>query len=191
MTIVEKANNKPLPLVIKRSSGLSVRNILLALAIFSICFFTPLACVHRTGSAHREAVETLLEMFDMEEISKQSVYHMAALHVQQDPQLGLYKDVLIKFYSEHMGWESLKDEFIAIYTEEFSEEEIRDLIAFYKTPTGQKAIKKMPVLMSKCAQIGEQRLRENMPEWHQMLQEETERLRKLQERKEASPQSRR
>ena len=161
-----------------------MRNLLITVLICSACFLMPLACVHRTESSHSDALETLLDMFDMEETLKQSVDQMVVLQVQQNPQLGLYRDVLRKFYAKHMSWDKLKEEFIAIYMDEFSEDEIRELIVFYRTQTGQKVIKKLPLLMSKCAQIGNKRIRDKMPEWYRMLQDETERLQKLQEREE-------
>lgn len=129
---------------------------------------------------HRRALETLLKMFDMKERAKQSVDQMAALHVQQDPRLGPYTDVLRKFYAKNMSWKNLREEIINIYIKEFTEAEVRELIAFYRTPTGRKAIEKMPLLMEKCARIGNRRLLENMEEWNEMLQLETERLRKEQ-----------
>ena len=129
---------------------------------------------------HRRALETLLRMFNMEERAQQSVDQMVALHVQQDPRLGPHTGILRDFYAKNMRWENLKEELIAIYMEEFSEVEVRELIAFYKTPTGKKAVTKMPLLMEKCARIGNRRLMENMGEWNKMLQEETERLRESQ-----------
>ena len=60
---------------------------------------------------------------------------------------------------------------------EFAEAELRDMIAFYKTPTGQKAIAKLPALMAKGAQIGQQRIQEHLPELQEAIkkriQEET------------------
>lgn len=169
--------------------GSNILQLLLPAIIFSVCCLSPLSCAHRAKSSHREAIETLLEIADMEEISRESLDQMAALHMQQDPRLGPYEDTLKKFYGKYMSWESLKEDFIAIYMEEFSEDEIRELIAFYKTPAGRKAIKKMPDLMARCARIGNRRVLDNMPEWNQMLQEKTNKLKELQDRRAAPPQA--
>lgn len=42
-----------------------------------------------------------------------------------------------------------------IYVEAFSEDEIKDLITFYETPTGKKVIKMLPILSVRGAQIGD------------------------------------
>ncbi len=50
----------------------------------------------------------------------------------------------------------LNTKMISLYTGEFSEKEIRDLITFYQTPTGKKALLTMPTIFQKGALIGQQ-----------------------------------
>lgn len=45
-----------------------------------------------------------------------------------------------------------------LYDQYFTEDEIADLIAFYKTPTGQKAVKTLPSLMSDSMRLADQYL---------------------------------
>lgn len=45
------------------------------------------------------------------------------------------------------------DEMNAIYAKYFSHEDIRQMIAFYETPAGRKAIEVMPELMSESMQV--------------------------------------
>ena len=99
-----------------------MRKFLFSASVFSICFLVPLAAA-ADENTHRKALEALLDMFDMEETLEESVEQMVSLQVQQNPQFGLYKDVLKRFYKKHMNWENLKEEFVAIYMEEFSEDE--------------------------------------------------------------------
>lgn len=44
---------------------------------------------------------------------------------------------------------------VGIYVEEFSENEIIELMAFYRTPLGRKTLKKLPVLFERGGAIGE------------------------------------
>lgn len=151
-----------------------MRSIITTVIILNVCLCLPLF-VAADEAAHREAVEALFKVLGMEKAHERGMEQMLAIQIQQNPQTGLFKDVQEKFFAKHMSWESLKDEFIAVFMEEFSEEEIRDMIVFYKTPTGQKTIKKIPVLMSKGARLQTRRIRENMPELEQMIQEESDR----------------
>lgn len=50
--------------------------------------------------------------------------------------------------------ERLMPRMIDIYVEAYTEQELRDLIAFYETPTGKKVLEKTPLLMPQGAQAG-------------------------------------
>ncbi len=119
-----------------------------------------------------QTAEKLLELFDMQAILLQSTEQMLDLQLKQSPHLKPYRSTILKFFDRYMSWKSLKSDIIAIYAKEFSQEELEDMIAFYETPTGQKAIRKVPELMSKGALIGAQRVKNNIGELQQMLAEE-------------------
>ena len=92
-----------------------------------------------------------------------------------------FKSVMMKFFQKHMSWESLEFEFIYMYSQAFTAKELKELTAFYETPTGKKTIEKMPQLMAQDAQIGAARVQENMAELQAMIKEESERLKHLSE----------
>ena len=127
----------------------------------------------------REA-ETLLETSNTKYMMEQAVEQMLQLQLQQNPALTPYREIMMKFINKHMSYNSLKPELIELYAESFTAQELRDLTAFYQTPTGQKAIQKMPELMSKGGQIGAMRIQSNIPELQQMIKQEAERLQLLQ-----------
>jgi uncharacterized protein len=52
----------------------------------------------------------------------------------------------------------------AVYAEVFTEDELRQIIAFYRTPIGEKMLARMPELMQKSMQIAQQRMASVMPE---------------------------
>jgi hypothetical protein len=43
---------------------------------------------------------------------------------------------------------------VELYINEFTEEELREMISFYRTDTGRKAVEKLPILLSKGAELG-------------------------------------
>jgi len=43
-----------------------------------------------------------------------------------------------------LRWESVKEDMISVYTQEFTEQELKKLTAFYQTPVGKKASEKCP-----------------------------------------------
>ena len=67
---------------------------------------------------------------------------------------------------------SLQEELLTIYTAEFTEEELKQIVAFYQTPVGKKAIEKLPQLTAKAGQRGVARVQAHQAELQQMIEEE-------------------
>jgi hypothetical protein len=59
----------------------------------------------------------------------------------------------------------------AVYAETFDEDELRDIVAFYKTPLGQKLIARMPELTQKSMQISQDRIRAIAPDLQKISEE--------------------
>lgn len=143
---------------------------------FSVLLFSNM--VLADDESQREA-ERLLTNMQMKEMMVESIEKMVDLQMQQNPTLAPYKQVLLQFFEKHMSWESLKPEFVKIYADAFTAAELRDLNAFYATPTGQKTIRMMPSLMTQGAQIGMSRVQANSAELTEMIEAESKRLQKL------------
>ena len=100
--------------------------------------------------------------------------------MQQNPTLVPFKNVMMQFFQKHMSYESLKPDMVKIYSDAFSASELKELIAFYRTPTGKKTIEKMPQLMAQGGQIGAKRVQDNIGELQQLIKEEAERIKNSQ-----------
>jgi hypothetical protein len=133
-------------------------------------------------ASHARVAEELLVTMDADNLLKQSISQMMQLQIQQNPQLGLYEKVLMRFFEKYMSWESLRPDFIDLYTQAFTEDELREILGFYKSQVGQKAVKAIPNLMAQGGQIGVKRIQDHLPELQTMIAEEIARLKKLQER---------
>ena len=55
-----------------------------------------------------------------------------------------YMVKMVDAMKEEMTWEKMEPHMIGVYVEIFSEDEIDELIVFYKSPLGQKLIDRMP-----------------------------------------------
>jgi len=115
-------------------------------------------------ASHRKAVDSLFALMGMENVLTQSIDQMLAMQVQQNPGLAQYQPQMKTFLNKYMSWASLKDDMAKIYMAEFSESELNELTKFYQTPLGKKSIQKMPLLMTKGAEIGQKRVQEHLPE---------------------------
>mgnify|MGYP005607049363 FL=1 len=65
---------------------------------------------------------------------------------------------------------------VKLYTNGFSEAELNQLIAFYKSPLGQKVLKQMPALFSESMKMTQARLEPAVPQIQQLLDQMTKEL---------------
>ena len=72
---------------------------------------------------------------------------------------------------EGLSWDALKEEYIGLYTESFSVEELKGILEFSKSPLGQKMAEMSPILMQKSMEIGRQHAQQVMPLVQQAIQE--------------------
>lgn len=71
---------------------------------------------------------------------------------------------LRNFMEENFTWERLKPEYVRIYADLFTTEELRQMIAFYQTPTGQKLVQLRPEITERSMQLA-QRMMPQMLEY--------------------------
>ena len=128
--------------------------------------------VFADDKSHSEAVEEFLTVVHMESTMTQTIQRMVSVKIRQNPKLAPFRKTMEEFLTQHVGWESMKGEIIQMWENAFTEQEVRELTEFYKTPTGQKAVKAMPALIARASRIGQQRVRENLPELKRMIEEE-------------------
>ncbi len=68
-----------------------------------------------------------------------------------------------------VGWDKLKPDMVKLYTTNFSEQELKDLIAFYQSPLGKKVQETMPRVTQQSAQMAEEKLKAAVPEVNKLL----------------------
>ena len=80
--------------------------------------------------------------------------------------------------TRELQWQEIKDDYVGLYTEAFTEQELRQLIRFYSSPLGQKVVDKMPVLMQQSMQLGQKRMMKLMPEIEALSEEMVQEIQK-------------
>jgi uncharacterized protein len=123
------------------------------------------------AQSHRKAAENLLIVMEVDKSLPKVVEQVVENHMQQTPQLAPQREVLQKFLTKYVNWESVKEDTITAYTQEFTEPELKKLTEFYKTPVGKKANEKMPQLAFIAGQIGLKKAQAHQTELRQMLED--------------------
>lgn len=133
----------------------------LILPLIALVSFSSLT--YADEASHRAAAEEVLEINKVRELMEQSfmsvmqpTYDAMKANGLPDAAIEEIKAAVSKWYANTMKWEVIKPKFADLYIKEFTEEEMKKLIEFYKTDVGQKAITKMPTLMQQGSEIGQE-----------------------------------
>lgn len=121
------------------------------------------------GNGHRDQVETLFKLTQMEKKIQESVDSVVQLQLRQNPQLIEQKEVVTRFFEKYIGWPALKEDIAEMYMKTFTEKELRNINAFYITPAGQKVINVVPQLVQQRNQLAMGRLQNHIGELQKLL----------------------
>jgi uncharacterized protein len=70
-----------------------------------------------------------------------------------------------------LGWDKLEPEYTRMYAAAFTEQQMDDILAFYKSPTGQAMIEKNPVLLEQSSALAQQRMTQVTPEIEKLIKD--------------------
>ena len=78
---------------------------------------------------------------------------------------------LLEVLDQELSWPSLKEEYLDVYTEVFSREELEKLLEFSKSEVGRSINAKMPQLMQKTMAIGQRHSQQAIPKMQKVVEE--------------------
>ncbi|MDO6424897.1 DUF2059 domain-containing protein [Saccharophagus degradans] len=129
---------------------------------------TLLVCSFGMTSAHaadEAKIKELIKMMDMDSIVEQMYSQMEGMMKNMSTELGVkpseqalfdtYYEKMMGVMREEMSWKKMEPMIVDIYAKNFSDKEVSDMLAFYKTETGQSLIKKMPAVMQESMQMSQ------------------------------------
>lgn len=123
--------------------------------------------------AHLKAAEDVLIASGAGSQMKQNITAMikqASANVPDDKK-AKFTEIMGIFMNKYLNWELLKDQMAALYAQQFTEKELKDLTVFYLSPLGKKLNEKQPTLFQKGAELGQQAVASHQVELQQMLQD--------------------
>jgi len=143
-----------------------MRHRILALMILLTltCAFAAGAQAPQPTASQIAAVKELFQVMDLAKTTNEAVEVMYQAQVQANPALKQFEDVTRPFMAKYLSWTYLEPQMIQVYAEAYTEPELRELIAFYRTPIGKKTVVMMPKLMQKGAALGQKAVQDHLPE---------------------------
>ncbi|MBS1605077.1 MAG: DUF2059 domain-containing protein [Bacteroidetes bacterium] len=96
-------------------------------------------------------IRQLMELTGMARLGNQMMTNIISSYKQN------YPAATTEFWDAFMkeaDMSQLFEKIIPVYEQNFSDDDIKELIVFYQSPVGRKMIDKMPVIMQQSMQIG-------------------------------------
>lgn len=153
--------------------------------VASVCLVTSLAALADEDS-HRAAAERLLEASRVEAMTEQMYAQMPQMLSQmiaQGDTSGMSAEqrqqlltTAMDFVEKRVGYAAMKPDYVTLYAEAYSEEDLDALADFMESPLGQRFLDATPELMMSASELAQQRMMDAMPEMMQLLAEEAQEM---------------
>ena len=143
------------------------------LLVFIVCLVTN-SLVFADKEEYKKIAEELLIVTKADERMDKVLNEMFDLQIKQMPEMGKYQNEIKSFLEKYVGWDKIKDDISEIYAQEFTEQELKEMIAFHKTELGQKILEKTPMLIKKSMNLSVQKLQGNILELQEIIQKKAE-----------------
>lgn len=132
-------------------------------------------------SSKEAAAEALIEATRIESMMAQmyaQIPQMIGGLLPQGPNAPTQEDMqklmerTVGFIDERIGYQAMKPEYVAMYADAYSEEDLLALTEFMESPLGQRFLDATPELMAQASTMARQRMSEAMPELLEIVESE-------------------
>jgi len=146
----------------------------------SVLLISTIASADQTGE--KKAILKLLEISNARNMSDQIMTSMDAVMDRQfqtaneqlspkgQDELMTVRKESVKLMQDNFSWDQMKDMYIDIYTQVFTEDEINQLVEFYQSPLGKKMLEKMPELLQVTFEKTQALIQKKMPIFQENLE---------------------
>jgi hypothetical protein len=129
------------------------------------------AAAQTQPTSHERAAREFLTALGMETILREISSALANNLIRSNPPLAVHRDVIVEWSNKYVTWEAAAPELVTAYTQTFTEPELREITAFYATPTGRKMAVELPQLMENAAAAGGRLAGAHIADLEKMLRE--------------------
>ncbi|MBB1277782.1 MULTISPECIES: DUF2059 domain-containing protein [Pseudoalteromonas] len=153
--------------------------LLLSLLIFS-------SSLYAEQNTKQQKIDELISVMNLDSMVDSMYGQVEGMMKGMSDQMGVKPSeqaIFDKYYGDmttvlktEMSWAKMQPMMVNVYDKHFSEQEIADMLAFYKTDTGQKILEKMPVVMQESMQMSQSLMKDAMPKIQTLAQQLSDEL---------------
>lgn len=153
--------------------------------LLGLLSLAPAAGAQQALTPTDDTVRELLEVTQMRRMVDEAAVQMSRFYDQaytsafgEEPTADEHADMerskgrMKKLLEDEMSWEVMAPIYGEVYRQSFTDEELKALVAFYRTPTGQALIAKQPLVLENLLKAMQARMQVIMPRIQQEIEEE-------------------
>jgi hypothetical protein len=147
-------------------------------------------CARADEASKRTKVEELVSVMHMDRMMNQMMEAVKgqtsqmmlrlpgadSLTPEQQKIMTDFQAKALQIVIDSMGWKSMEPQFVTLYAQNFTEDEIDGMLAFYKSPTGQSVLNKMPQLTTSAMQLTQSRMVDVQPKLKALMEDMTKQM---------------
>jgi Uncharacterized protein conserved in bacteria len=146
--------------------------------LVGLLFITSSIFVQANESAKQAKLKELVNVMDMGSMVESIYSQMEVAMQDMSTKMGVqpneqaifdeYYSQMILIMKENLSWAKMEPLAVDIYDRNFTEDEITDMLVFYKTDTGKSLLKKMPTVMQESMQMSQTLIEGSIPKLQQI-----------------------
>ena len=113
--------------------------------------------------------QTMKRMMDQEAMATARNLVKNTANPEDRAKLDEFQKKISQLMDSQMGWKALEPDYVNMYANNFTDEQLDAIIAFYKSPAGVALVDKLPMLTSQAMQIAQLKMAAFQPQLRQML----------------------
>jgi uncharacterized protein len=78
---------------------------------------------------------------------------------------------IMDLVKQRLSWDKMRPEYVKLYSDTYSDEEVNGILAFYESSAGQAMLEKMPELMAKSMALAQAQMSDILPEIQRISKE--------------------
>lgn len=115
-------------------------------------------------------MDQLMNIFEQQAIAASNAKMTGqGANADQKARVDAFQKQLFEFIESQISWKAMQSDYVDMYAQTFTEDEIDGILAFYKSPAGVAMIAKTPELTSKASLMAAKKMLTIKPEIQKMV----------------------
>jgi uncharacterized protein len=153
-------------------------------ALFLVLFLSLSHTAHADEASRRAKAQEMLTLLHLDRVMDQLMNNMmeqvsttsrqmfgANIKPEDQAKIDEFQKQVFQLIQSQLGWKALEPEYVTIYANNFTDEQLDAILAFYKSPTGIALVEKLPTLTAQGMQLAQSKMLLLQPQMKQMIED--------------------